>query len=209
MTFIGNCNPLSCDNYLNAGNYFQKQLSNHSNLVIRTALVFAKIVGRGQDALIHAGLGSIKLIVSTAMAIYSIPASAFDYIPTHHKIAKQASRHFGLALFFMADIPLSLTHILHMYPKPFCKKIQQTLRVSPNELAFEPLIDSLYTNIDSCTEIQGELYKKTYQENAELQQKNQELENDYKKLTQKYTALLKDQLEYVNNQIEKQEIQEV
>ncbi len=198
MTFIGNYNPLSCDNYLNAGNYFQKQLSNHSNLVIRTALVFAKIVGRGQDAFIHAGLGSIKLIASIAMATYSIPASAFDYIPTHHKIAKQASRHFGLALFFMADIPLSLANILKMYPKSLCRKIQQKLRVSPTELAFDPLIDSLHTTVGTLSGRQGTLYRETYQENEQLKQENTEL-------LRKYTMLLQANLEHANHQIEQEE----
>ncbi|MGB7129056.1 MAG: hypothetical protein WBD50_08230 [Candidatus Rhabdochlamydia sp.] len=205
MTFIGNYNPLSCDNYLNAGNYFQKQLSNHSNLVIRTALVFAKIVGRGQDVLIHAGLGSIKLMASLAMAIYSIPASAFDYIPTHHKIAKQASRHFGLALFFTADIPLSLANILKMYPKPFCKKIQRTLRVSPTELAFEPLIDGLHTNVGTLSEMQGGLYRKTCQEKEQLKQENKQLKQENAELLQKYTNLLQTNLEHTSYQIAQEE----
>lgn len=205
MASIGNYNPLSCDNYINAGNYFQTQLSNHSNLVIRTALVFAKIVGRGQDVLIHAGLGSIKLIASIAMAIYSIPAAAFDSIPTHHKIAKQAWRHFGLALFFVADIPLSLANILKMYPKPLCRKIQQKLRVSPNELAFDPLIDGLHANVDSCTEIQTSLYRKTYQEKEQLKQENKQLKQENTELFQKYTNLLQDNLAHMKNQIAKEE----
>ncbi|VHO04191.1 hypothetical protein [Candidatus Rhabdochlamydia sp. T3358] len=205
MAFIGNYNPLSCDNYLNAGNYFQTQLSNHSNLVIRTALVFAKIVGRGQDVLIHAGLGSIKLIASIAMAIYSIPASAFDYIPTHHKIAKQASRHFGLALFFMADIPLSLANILKMYPKSLCRKIQQKLRVSPTELAFDPLIDSLHTTVGTLSGRQGTLYRETYQENEQLKQLNKQLKQENTKLLEKYTNLLQAKLEHANYQIAQEE----
>lgn len=129
MISIGNYNPLSCDNYINAGNYFQKQFSNDSNLIIRTALVFAKIVGRGQDVLIHAGLGSIKLIASTTMAIYSIPAAAFGCIPTHHKAAKQASRHFALGIFYIADIFLSFTNIANKYPQHLIDKLQKYLAV--------------------------------------------------------------------------------
>ena len=175
MAFISDYNPLSCDNYINAGNYFQEQLSNHSNLAMRTALVFAKIVGRGQDVLIHAGLGSIKLLASTAMAIYSIPAAAFDSIPTHHKVAKQASRHFGLALFFISDIPLSLTHILKMYPKPLCGKIQQKLSISSGDLKFDQIIDGLLDTSNSCTKIQIKNVKKTYQKNKLLQEENKAL----------------------------------
>lgn len=175
-------NPLSCDNYINAGNYFQKQLSNYSNLAIRTALVFVKIAVRGQDVLIHAGLGSIKLIASIVMAIYSIPAAAFDSIPTHHKVAKQASRHFGFALFFMADIPLSLTHICKMYPEPLCRKIQQKLRISPNDLAFEPIIDSLQTEISILSEIEESICRKTFHENEQLKQENKQLQEQHKAL---------------------------
>jgi hypothetical protein len=155
--------------------------------------------------LIHAGLGSIKLIASIAMAIYSIPASAFDYIPTHHKIAKQASRHFGLALFFMADIPLSLANILKMYPKPFCKKIQRTFRVSPTELAFEPLIDGLHTNIGTLSEMQGGLYRKTCHEKEQLQKENKQLKNEYQELNLKYIRLLQTNLEHANHQIAQEE----
>lgn len=204
MISIGSYNPLSCDNYINAGNYFQKQFSNDSNLVIRTALVFAKIVGRGQDVLIHVGLGSIKLIASTAMAIYSIPAAAFDYIPTHHKVAKQASRHFGLALFFMADIPLSLANILKMYPEPLCGKIQQKLSISSGDLKFDQIIDDLLDISNSCTEIQLKDVKKIYQENAELKQENQQLKNSNEELFQKYRDLLKTNLKLVKDQIKQE-----
>jgi len=204
MTFISNYNPLSCDNYINAGNYFQKQLSNDSNLVIRTALVFAKTVGRAHDVLIHAGLGSIKLIASTTMAIYSIPAAAFSCIPTHHKVAKQASRHFGLALFFIADIPLSLTHILKMYPEPLCRKIQQKLSISPGDLKFDHIIEGLLDITNSCTETQVENWEEIYQENQKLKQENQELKNSNEELLKKYTGLLKTQLADTNHQIEKE-----
>jgi hypothetical protein len=207
MNFIDNCNPLSCDNYVNFGNSFQEQLPNHTNLVIRTTLVFAKVIGRGQDALVHIGLGSIKFIVSVTMAIYSIPAAAFDSIPTHHKVAKEASRHFALALFFIADMPLSLAHICNMYPEPFCKKIQQKLRISPNELALDPLIDSLHTKADTFSEIQGNIYKKVFREKEQLKQKNEQLQKDLDDLYQKHMALLKTQLEHVNNQIEQEENQ--
>ena len=204
MAFIGNYNPLSCDNYINAGNYFQKQLSNDSNLAIRTAFVFAKIVGRGPDVLIHVGLGFIKLLASTAMAIYSIPAAAFDSIPTHHKVAKQAFRHFSLALFFMADIPLSLTHILKMYPEPLCKKIQQTLSISSNYLELDQIIDGLLDTRNSCTKIQVKEAEKIFQENEQLKQENEQLQKNYKELNQKHIDLIQEELIYINNQIEKQ-----
>ncbi|HEV3269965.1 MAG TPA: hypothetical protein VGZ69_04870 [Candidatus Rhabdochlamydia sp.] len=205
MASIGNYNPLSCDNYINVGNYFQTQLSNHSNLVIRTALVFAKIVGRGQDVLIHAVLGSIKLIASTAMAIYSIPAAAFDSIPTHHKIAKQAWRHFGLALFFVADIPLSLANILKMYPKPLCRGIQQKLKISSTELEFDQVIDSLHTTVSTLSERQGTLYRETYQENEQLKQENEQLKNEHQALNQKYIGLVQENLAHMKDQIAKEE----
>lgn len=127
MELITRYNPLSCDTYCNLGNHFQEQLLNSPHLAIRTTLVFAKIVGRVHDISIHTVLGSIKLIASTAMAIYSIPAAAFDSIPIHHKPAKQASRHFALALFFMADIPLSLANLFKRYPQYLVDKIQTQL----------------------------------------------------------------------------------
>lgn len=176
MISIGNYNALFCDNYINAGNYFQKHLSsNDSNLVMRTALVFAKIVGRGQDVLIHASLGSIKLIASTAMAIYSIPAAAFDSIPTHHKVAKQASRHFALVLFFMADIPLSLMHIWKKYPGLLCEKIQQKLSISSSYLKLDQTLDDLLDISNSCTKIQVKDAKKIYEENQLLKKENHAL----------------------------------
>ncbi|KAG6559807.1 hypothetical protein RHABOEDO_001590 [Candidatus Rhabdochlamydia oedothoracis] len=189
MKFIGGYNPLSCDNYINAGNYFQKQLSNHSNLVVRTAFVFAKIVGRGRDVLIHAGLGSIKLIASTAMAIYSIPAAAFDSIPIHHKIARQAWRHFGFVLFFVADIPLSLANILKIYPKLFCERIQEKLKVSPSILTYDQIIDDKNTDVGILNERQ----------NIQLKQENKQLKNKNKKLSQEYINLLETKLPHENH----------
>lgn len=186
MIPIDKYNPLSCDNYINAGNYFQKQLSNDSNLAIRTALVFAKIVGRGQDVLIHTGLGSIKLIVSTAMALYSVLAAV---VPTHHKVAKEAFRHFAFALFFMADIPLSLTYILKMDPKPLCRKIQQKLSISCESLEFDRIINGFLETSDSCTKMQIEGTEKIYQENNLLEEENNLLEKENKLLENKNNLL--------------------
>ncbi|MFI0477833.1 MAG: hypothetical protein ACH349_01730 [Candidatus Rhabdochlamydia sp.] len=193
MTFIS---PLYCDNYINAGNYFQEQLSHHSNLVIRTALVFAKIVGRGQDVLLHTSLGSIKLIVSTAMAIYSIPAAAFDSIPTHHKIAKQAFRHFGFVLLFMADIPLSLAHILNIYPKSLCERIQQILKVSPTEFEFDQVIDGLRTTVDVSSEYQAKNYINTYKKNKSLKKENIDLKKYKENIDlEKYIEILQKEID--------------
>ncbi|MCL6756325.1 MAG: hypothetical protein M3A24_04140 [Candidatus Rhabdochlamydia oedothoracis] len=195
MKFIGSYNPLSCDNYINAGNYFQQQLSNHSNLVVRTAFVFAKIVGRGQDVLIHAGLGSIKLIASTAMAIYSIPAAAFDIMPIHHKVAKQASRHFGLALFFIADIPLSLANILKKYPQHLADKIQRNLMI-------DNIIEEMDIEFDKPYLTEKQIIINSNSE------KIQQLQEELSQTRKEHYNVLQTYTKYVNEQIKKEGLQE-
>ena len=206
--------PFSCDNYINAGNYFQKQLSNHSNIAIRIALIFAKIVGRGQDVLIHASLGSIKLIASTAMAIYSIPAAAFDLVPTHHKVAKQASRHFGLALFFIADAPLSLANILKTYPQYLADEVQK-------KLGEEDLNERISVSYDMIQQTGKEMKttpisKETQQvqwqneqfleQNKQLLDKNKQLQKQLKQKGQEYEYLSEEiqQLQWQNKQLREQ-----
>ncbi|KAG6559806.1 hypothetical protein RHABOEDO_001591 [Candidatus Rhabdochlamydia oedothoracis] len=195
MSFINKCKPLSCDNYINAGNYFQQQLSNHSNLVVRTAFVFAKIVGRVQDLLIHAGLGSIKLIFSTAMAIYSIPSAAFDIIPIHHKVAKQASRHFGLALFFIADIPLSLANILKKYPQHLADKIQKNLII-------ENIMEEMDIEFDKTYPTEKQMIINSKSE------KIQQLQEELSQTRENYDNLLQSCKEQVLEQIKKEGLQE-
>lgn len=178
-------NPLACDTYINLGNYFQDSLSNHSNLVLRTALVFAKIVGRAHDILIHTGLGTLKLTASTSMAVYSIPAAAFGCIPTHHKVAKEASRHFGLAVFFVADIFLSLTNIINKYPQHLVNKIQKFLEIE--NICEE--VDTAFNN--TLRDVKEMSTKPAFDKILKLTNQKKRLKEDYDALFKEHDALLK------------------
>lgn len=177
--------PLSCDTYFNMGNYFQKCCSEQSNLILRTTLVFTKMISRLFDASIHTGLGVIKAIMSAAMAIYSIPAATFGYTPTHHKVAKEAFYHFGLALFFMADIFISPANITNSYPQSLPDKIQNHLEIENIRQQFTNGFVEMYR--DSTTTIVNINSQRIHT----LEQENNALKETIQQLTQELLTVNK------------------
>lgn len=188
MTYLGDCNPLSFDEYINFGNTCQKFCLNEPspNIVLRTGIgVCAKIAGRIQEVALHIILGSLKLTISSIVAICSVPAAAFDYTPNHYNLAKQGSLHIALAFFYALDIPFSFTNIANKYPQGLSEKIQQKFNVAFLDLLTEPLISKYnkrYQEISSSMnkEIKDQC-QKSYQEyqvkkkNGTLTQKEQRL----------------------------------
>lgn len=174
MKCVTNWNPLSFQEYTSLGNDYQKVLSNNqsSNLILRTGWVFGKIAGRIQDIALNVLFGIAKLTLSTAIAIYSIPAAAFDYVPNYHILAKQASRHIALALFYIADIPLSFANIVNKYPQNLVKSIQDTLEIENINEEIDISLDEAFRGISTCEKL---FSQKLVEENRRLEKENREL----------------------------------
>lgn len=191
------------------GDYFQESCSEQSNLILRTTLVFTKMISRLFDASIHTGLGVIKAIMSAAMAVYSIPAATFGYTPIHHKVAKEAFYHFGLALFFMADIFISPANITNSYPQSLLDKIQKHLEIENIREEIASSFDKPY-QISKTTIVntKSQRIHALEQENNALEQENNSLKETIKQLTKendtitkKYQDLLNKEILRVNKQI--------
>ncbi|MGL5263752.1 MAG: hypothetical protein ACRDAI_04135 [Candidatus Rhabdochlamydia sp.] len=202
-------NPLSCNKYFNQGDYFQKICSEQSNLVLRTTLVFAKMISRLFDASVHTCLGVIKAIVSAAMAASSIPFAAFGCTPTHHKVAKEASRHLGLALFFVADIFISPANITNSYPQFLLDKIQKYLEIEDICEEVANNFEVTYQNSkETIVNINSQRIHTLEKKNDELNKENKSLKKIINQLTEeknettkKYLDLLNQELEKINNEI--------
>jgi hypothetical protein len=202
-------NPLSCNKYFNQGDYFQKICSEQSNLILRTTLVFAKMTSRLFDASVHICLGAIKALMSAVMAAYSIPSAAFGRTSTHHKVAKEASRHLGLALFCIADIFISPANITNSYPQFLLDKFQKYLELeeiceevaNSFEVTYqnskETIVNTSSAKIHALKEENHELKKEINQ----LKEKNHELKEDNCNITKKYLDLLNQEVLRVNNEI--------
>lgn len=174
MEFVTNWNPLSFKQYTSLGDDYQKVLSNNqsSNLILRAGWIVCKIAGRIQDIALNVLFGTVKLTLSTAIAIYSIPAAAFGYAPNHCILAKQASRHIALALFYIADIPLSLANIVNKYPENLIEIIQNKLEIDNFNEEIDVSLGKAFKGISTC---ERSFSKSLTEENRRLKEENREL----------------------------------
>lgn len=174
MKCVTNLNPLFFIEYTSLGDSYQKTLSNNpsSNPIERTGWTIGKIVGRVQDIALNALFGITKLTLSTAIAVYSIPAAAFNYTHSHHVLAKQGSRHIALALFYVVDLPLSLANIVNKYPQKLVEKIECALELENIHEEIDASLSEAFQGISTC---EKSFLKKLEQENRKLKEENQGL----------------------------------
>lgn len=186
MIFINKFNPLYFDTSINFGHFHQEICSKTSpyNIAARVAIgVCTKAVARVADVALHVIFGSIKLMASAVEANYSIFAAAFNYTSTHHRTAKQASRHLCLGAFYAADIFLSLTNIINKYPQHLIDKLQK-------HLAVENINEEIDVEFEQTYQVGKEMsIRPTSQKIQELQERLNRATGKIQKLQEENKAL--------------------
>jgi hypothetical protein len=177
MKSLTKYNPLSVQKYISLGNDYQKTLSNNPtlDLPMRIGSICGKLIGRLHDIALNILFGIIKLTVSTALALYSVPAAAFNYVPKHHVLAKQGSRHIALALLYVLDIPLSLANIVDKYPQAPVRRIQNILEIENSYEEIDTKLNESIQGIGNCEKLE---LTRVNANNEKLRKQNQALLED-------------------------------
>lgn len=98
--------------------------SNPSNLLSRLVIgVIIKDITLIYPIAIHIIIGLGKIAICTTKIVYSIPARLWGATPSYD-IGKEGFAHLSFSGYYFADIFISLTNIIHAYPKDKMEKIE-------------------------------------------------------------------------------------